>query len=143
MSWYGISTALLSGCLMLAMKIAEKCKKKSQMDGAGTSLSTEDTQTDGVETTQTQAKSAWKVLLLSILIAAGFGLVNGLGNYFITLGTKPGALGSSVTFPIVNGGTIVFSSLIGLIAFKEKITWKTWIGLALVVLSTTLFMFAQ
>ena len=88
-------------------------------------------------------KNAWKVLLLSILIAAGFGLVNGLGNYFITLGTKPGALGSSVTFPIVNGGTIVFSSLIGLIAFKEKITWKTWIGLALVVLSTTLFMFAQ
>ncbi|MBQ7879436.1 MAG: hypothetical protein IJ317_02180 [Clostridia bacterium] len=156
MSWYGISTALLSGAIMLVMKIVEKRKIKtfetSKTDGAGL-CSTENSATEAVtengaetvsdETAKKPKMSAWKVLLLSVLIAAGFGLVNGLGNYFITLGTKPGALGSSVTFPIVNGGTIVFSTLIGFFAFKEKITWKTWLGLALVVVSTTLFMLAQ
>ena len=154
MSWYGISTALLSGAIMLVMKIVEKVKAKNlenaKTDGAGlcstknvVETETAVTETSAAQTASKPKMSAIKILLLSIAVAAGFGIVNGLGNYFITLGTKPGALGSSVTFPIVNGGTIVFSTLIGFFAFKEKITWKTWLGLALVVVSTTLFMLAQ
>lgn len=130
MSWYGISTALLSGVLMLVMKFARKGESDnvSQTTGAGTSS----TLGAGV-----------KMLAISVLIAVGYGVVNGLGNYFISLGTMPGALGSSVTFPVVNGGTIVFSTLLGFFVYKEKITWKTCVGLALVVVSTVLFMLAQ
>ena len=147
MSWYGISTVIVSGTIMLATKITEKYKPKLKTDGVGMRVTVEETKIDAsmsvAETGDLPTQNAWKILLFSILLAAGFGLVNGLGNYFITLGTKPGALGSSITFPIVNGGTIVFSTLIGFFAFKEKITWKTCTGLALVVVSTTLFMLAQ
>lgn len=136
MCWYGISTALLSGVLLLVLRIAEKKKQSAQNADA-----VEEKQVENVETKD--KKEGAKALLLSVGIAVLYGVVNGLGNYFISLGTMPGALGSSVTFPVVNGGTIVFSTLLGFFVFKEKITWKTWVGLAIVILSTVLFMLAQ
>lgn len=126
MSWYGISTAILSGALLLVSKLKDRNKP----------------QTDG-DVTKTKGAGMAQTLLFSLLIAIGYGVFNGLGNYFISLSTTPNALGSSVTFPIVNGGTIVVSTLMGIFLYKEKSDWKTWVGCALVLVSTVLFMFAQ
>ena len=73
--------------------------------------------------------------------SALYGLCNGLGDYFIAIATQPHALGSSVTFPIINGGTIVFSTISGMVFFKEKLNVAKIISLALVVVSTVIFMF--
>ena len=127
MSWYGISTAILSGALLLISRLKNQ-RATPQSDG-------ENSKTEGVSTS--------RALLLSLLIAVGYGVFNGLGNYFISLSTTPNALGSSVTFPIVNGGTIVVSTLMGIVLYKEKSDWKTWVGCVLVLVSTVLFMFAQ
>ncbi len=127
MSWYGISTALLAGAVMLGYTLFGK--KAHKMENA-----------EGSERTKT---SVCGKALLSILIGVGYGLANGVGNYFISLSTSPGCLGSSVTFPIVNGGTIIFSGLMGIFLYKEKCTWKTLVGFAIIILSTVLFMIAQ
>jgi multidrug transporter EmrE-like cation transporter len=64
-----------------------------------------------------------------------------LGDYFIALATQPHALGSSVTFPIINGGTILFSTLVGIVLYKEKLKRTTVVSLVLVIVATVLFMF--
>ncbi|MBQ5927069.1 MAG: hypothetical protein IIX01_04025 [Clostridia bacterium] len=81
-----------------------------------------------------------KLFVLSIPLL--YGLFNGFGDYFITLATLPGALGSSVTFPIINGGTIIFSTLIGFFAYKEKPNLKIIISIVIVLCATLLFMFS-
>ncbi len=126
MSWYGLSTAVLSGALLLISKLKDGNKP----------------QTDG-DLAKTKGAGVKSTFVISLAIAVGYGVFNGLGNYFISLSTAPNALGSSVTFPIVNGGTIVFSTLMGIFLYKEKSDWKTWAGCALVLVSTVLFMFAQ
>jgi multidrug transporter EmrE-like cation transporter len=68
-------------------------------------------------------------------------MCNGFGDYFIAIATQPKALGSSVTFPIINGGTILFSTLIGVFLYKEKLTVSTVISLVLVLVATVTFMF--
>ena len=83
-----------------------------------------------------------KARILVAVLPVLYGICNGLGDYFIALGTQPGALGSSVTFPIVNGGTILFSTLIGCIFFREKFTVRTVLSLVIVVAATVIFMFA-
>ena len=101
-------------------------------------------QADQIEEKQerTGAAFALKMRIVAAILPVLYGICNGLGDYFIALGTQPGALGSSVTFPIVNGGTILFSTLIGCLFYREKFTLKTMCSLLIIVASTVLFMFA-
>ncbi len=126
MSWYGISTAILSGTLLLVFKILEKTKVKEQ------------TLPENTETTGAGTRG---VFIPSLLVAIGYGVFNGMGNYFIAISTIK--VGASVTFPIVNGGTILVSTLLGLFLYKEKAGWKTWLGCTLVLIATVLFALAQ
>lgn len=127
MSWYGISTALLSGVLLCI----SKCKDKKKSEELNASI------------VKTAGAGMQRTMLFSLAIAVGYGVANGMGNYFISISTAPNALGSSVTFPIVNGGTILVSTLMGIFLYKEKATWKTWVGCVCVLIATVLFMFAQ
>ena len=132
MSWYGISTAILSGVLLLVFKVLEK-----KTGGKPTFEETENLP----QTEQRVGAGMRGVFLPSLLVAIGYGIFNGMGNYFIAISTIK--VGASVTFPIVNGGTILTSTLFGLLLYKEKATWKTWVGCALVLIATILFAFAQ
>lgn len=123
MTWYGLSTVIL--CLIVfAVYGVFRRKAKEPL----------------VQTEKPQ-KGRASVWLISIALAVVYGVCNGLGDYFIALGTQPGALGSSVSFPIVNGGTILFSTLSGLIFYKEKIRRNMVASLALVFVSTVMFLF--
>ena len=51
-----------------------------------------------------------------------------------------GNLPASVMYPLVTGGSIVFSSLAGRIVFKDKLTWQQYVGMALCVAGTCLFL---
>jgi len=58
--------------------------------------------------------------------AAFHGLLNGANNQcLLVLATKAS---SSLVYPFVTGGTLVFTSLISYIFFKEKLLIKQWLG---------------
>ena len=134
MTWYGISTVLLTGVIYGICYFVKPIKSKlSELDGV-------DSGNEGTAVVEIK-ESAMKALLITIGLAAIYGLCNGVGDYFIAIATQPNALGASVTFPIINGGTIIFSTLSGILFFKEKLTVSTVISLVIVVISTVLFMF--
>ena len=143
MTWYGLSTVLLTGVIYAVVTIYQKiAKKQTPLFDSEVVLSYQMPDSEElIAKAKTTKQIVIKLLLLSILFAAGYGVCNGLGDYFIALSTQPGALGSSVTFPIINGGTILFSSLFGVFLYKEKLTVSTVISLVLVIASTVLFMF--
>jgi len=140
MTWYGLSTVILCSAFYLVFFIVKKVKSTQKRDETVV-------QDEAVEEIETVAQdvavkeSVLKGFLISVALAAVYGLCNGLGDYFIALATQPHALGSSVTFPIINGGTILFSTIIGVILYKEKLKLTTIISLALVIIATVTFMF--
>ena len=133
MSWYGISTAAISGLVMLWKRFAGNRRKNAEETDYGNENS--------AKILKSRGEAERRAFFLSVLIGAGYGIANGFGNYFISISTTPVTLGSSISFPIVNGGTILFSTLLGFIVYKEKISLKIAIGLTLVLISTILFMF--
>ena len=127
MTWYGLSMVILCALVYAVLFVVSKIKKAPEL----------------ITVTQEEStgESAVKAFTISLVFAALYGLCNGLGDYFIALATQPGALGSSVTFPIINGGTIIFSTVCGMIFYKEKLKPLTIISILLVIASTILFMF--
>ena len=139
MTWYGLATVLLSGVIYGVWVLLKKIKPQlfeSKLDQTNVDSENGETVVDSKE-------SLVKALLITIGLSAIYGLCNGVGDYFIAIATQPPpkALGASVTFPIINGGTIVFSTLSGIVFFKEKLTLSTVISLVIVIISTILFMF--
>lgn len=127
MTWYGLSMVILCAVVYAVLFVVSKIKKAPELIAVTQEEST--------------GESAVKAFTISLVFAALYGLCNGLGDYFIALATQPGALGSSVTFPIINGGTIIFSTVCGMIFYKEKLKPLTIISILLVIASTILFMF--
>ena len=127
MTWYGLSMVILCAVVYAVLFVVSKIKKAPELIAVTQEEST--------------GESAVKAFTISLVFAALYGLCNGLGDYFIALATQPGALGSSVTFPIINGGTIIFSTVSGMIFYKEKLKPLTVISILLVIASTILFMF--
>lgn len=134
MVWYGLSTVLLAGTIYGAWYILKRVNPQLFAGKA------EEAVLDG-ETLGENGGVAINALWITLALAALYGLCNGLGDYFIAIATQPQALGASVTFPIINGGTIVFSTISGVLFCKEKLTVSTVISLLIVVASTILFMF--
>ncbi len=77
---------------------------------------------------------SWKVLMALVLSAAASGT-----GYFLQL---IGSINTPATviFPIITGGTVIFSAVAGLIFFKEKITKNLAIGLLLCIVGTCMFL---
>ena len=132
MTWYGLSTVILSLVIFGVYYLLKKFKPEVALKMT--------IGEDGEESVETEGNVV-KAFAITVGLAALYGLCNGLGDYFIAIATQPHALGSSVTFPIINGGTIVFSTISGMVFFKEKLNVAKIISLALVVVSTVIFMF--
>ncbi len=139
MCWYGISTAVITGCVWAALK-AVKQRGRRQIGSEQSELVAAADQPAADK--KLNADKKLKRIVLSAGLAVCYGLFNGTGNYFIAIGTGPDGLGASVTFPVVNGGCILFSALIGALIYKEKISLRTAAGLLLVITATVLFMFS-
>lgn len=64
----------------------------------------------------------------------------GSGVYVIIQLVCASKLAASVLFPMITGGTIIFSALAGRLFFKEKITKSTFIGIILCFVGTLFFL---
>lgn len=74
-------------------------------------------------------KTAW--LLIGTLILCGASIaLNNKWNLYLS-----GVMESAVFFPIVNGGGMVLNTLAAVLLFREKLTWKQWLGIALGIAS--------
>ena len=99
------------------------------------------------ETTQTDAAflpPRYKQLssrrkMLYFLSPFLFGGLNGVANLFLVVGTADATIGSVVSFPLVTGGTILFTSLLSRLLYGEKSDWKALIGNALIMVALFIF----
>ncbi|MBE6883865.1 MAG: DMT family transporter [Ruminococcaceae bacterium] len=73
-----------------------------------------------------------------VLIIAGSALIGGVSYLFQLVGAEN--LPATVLYPLVTGGSIVFSTLAGWILFREKPNARIWIGVALCVAGTFFFL---
>lgn len=80
-----------------------------------------------------------KSALWAFLISLGYMLFSGFG-YLLQLNAAK-EIEASLLYPIVTGGSILFSTLTAWAVFKEKINLPLWISLALTFIGTVLFMF--
>ncbi len=73
-----------------------------------------------------------------LLLTAGSAAIVGLSSFVQLIGAAN--LPATVIYPFVTGGTIVFSSLAGMIFYREKITLKTSISIFLCFVGTLMFL---
>ena len=73
-----------------------------------------------------------------LLFSAGYGAVTVVGNA-LNIEALSNGVPSSVQFPVVNGGVILVTAMIGMLAFREKSGIFTKIGLGLTLIATVLF----
>ena len=74
-------------------------------------------------------------ILLVIVLAA---ISNGI-SYFLQL-NGASSLPATIVYPVVTGGTIIFTGIAGMICFKEKITKKVAFGMGLCLIGTCFFL---
>lgn len=74
-----------------------------------------------------------------LLFCAGFGIVNGLSSFLQFFSAAH--VNASVQFPILTGGSIVFSALLAYLFFKEKLNKYTVLSIITAFLATCLFLF--
>ncbi len=80
-----------------------------------------------------------KTKIFYILSPVLAGVFNGVANFLIVIGTAADGIGSAVTFPLVTGGTILFTTLTSLFFYKEKPSLKKWLGIALIIAALVIF----
>ncbi|MAO08671.1 MAG: hypothetical protein CL596_08170 [Alteromonas sp.] len=81
----------------------------------------------------------WKNLLGGIAL----GVPNFFSIYFLVQALKSEVLESSGIFTVNNVGIVMFSTLLGIVLFKEKLLWKNWLGIVLAVISIYLVALAK
>ena len=89
--------------------------------------------------TRPQAIQAKQILgVKPLLFSAGYGAVTCVGNS-LNIEALSHGVPSSVQFPVVNGGVILVTALIGMFAFREKSGILTKVGLGLTLIASVLF----
>ena len=84
------------------------------------------------------AKNKVKFQLKSIYWGIFLGIPNFLTLYFFVNALQSNFLESAQIFPIVNMGIIIFSTIGGILLFKEKLSSSNWVGIALAVIAIAL-----
>ena len=84
--------------------------------------------------------STKKELIFYYISPALSGILNGLANLLIVTGTATEGIGATATYPLSTGGTILFTSLLSLVLYKEKLELKKIIGLVLIILALIAFL---
>lgn len=81
-----------------------------------------------------ELKPVVKLLPLALLVLAGICVAaNNKLNLFLA-----GEIDSAVFYPVVNGGHLVLTTLIAVVFFRERLTKRQWLGLALGTISVLL-----
>lgn len=86
----------------------------------------------------TTAKNTFFASKSSFLIILGAAVIGGVSYMFQLIGAK--TLPATVLYPMVTGGSIIFSSLSGLIFFKEKLSVYQIVSVVLAFAGTLLFL---
>lgn len=80
------------------------------------------------------------------LRSLGAGIILGVPNYFsiffIIKALKNG-MESSVVYPINHVGTVLFTSILGILIFKEKLIPKNYIGIVVAIVAIVMIAFAK
>ena len=79
-----------------------------------------------------------KITLKNILGGIALGIPNYFSIYFLVLALRTKGFDSSTIFTMNHVAIVTFSTLVGIILFKEKLLPKNWIGLGLAILSIIL-----
>ncbi|NNE77674.1 MAG: DMT family transporter [Pricia sp.] len=84
------------------------------------------------------AKTPVKVNSRNILGGIALGVPNYFSIYFLLKALQSDILNSASIFTINNVAIVMFSTLLGILLFKEKISTKNWGGIALAIVSIIL-----
>lgn len=84
------------------------------------------------------SKKPLKVNFRNILGGIALGIPNYYSIYFLMRALQNDTLNSASIFTINNVAIVMFSTLLGILLFKEKISLKNWGGIALAVVSILL-----
>lgn len=76
---------------------------------------------------------------LYYLTPALAGILLGVANYLIVIGTAADDIGSVATFPITTGGSILFTVLLSAIFYREKLGLQKLLSALLILAGLTLF----
>lgn len=79
-----------------------------------------------------RTKWAWKNALGGI----GLGVINFFSTYSIYRSMR--LFDNVVLFPVYNIGVVSLTALVGWLLFKEKLTWKNYLGLAIAIIAVIL-----
>lgn len=80
-----------------------------------------------------------KKILAILLCAFAFAVLNGTATFLQVLSAK--YVAATAQFPIITGGTLVFSALLGWIIFKEKLSKLKIAQIVVAFVATVLFVF--
>ncbi len=83
-------------------------------------------------------KKPKKITLITILGGIVLGVPNYFSIHFLLRALESDSLNSASVFTINNVAIVLFSTLLGIVLFKEKLSLKNWGGVALAVLSIVL-----
>ncbi|TMM53621.1 DMT family transporter [Maribacter algarum] len=83
-------------------------------------------------------KKPLKINLRNVLGGICLGIPNYFSIFFLLRALQNDALNSASIFTINNVAIVMFSTLLGILLFKEKISVKNWGGIALAILSIIL-----
>ena len=72
----------------------------------------------------------------SIVGGVALGVINFFSTYFIFHAMR--CFDNVVLFPVYNIGVVCLTALIGWLLFKEKLTWKNYLGLAFAIIAVVL-----
>lgn len=87
---------------------------------------------------KTVKEGGGKAALILLAVVVAYALDSSVGYMLQLSGAK--TLPAVLLYPLITGGTVVVSALFGRLFFKEKITKYVWIGLAVTVIATCLFL---
>ena len=83
-------------------------------------------------------KSPVKITIRNILGGIALGVPNYCSIYFLLKALQHDSLNSASVFTINNVAIVMLSTLLGIIAFKERLSFKNWVGIGLAVVSILL-----
>ncbi|MCG2420048.1 EamA family transporter [Aequorivita sp. F47161] len=89
------------------------------------------------------SKGNFKFQFKNVLGGIALGIPNYFSIYFLVQALRSGIFDSSGVFTINNVAIVMFSTLVGILLFKEKLLVKNWIGIGLAVISIILIAFEK
>jgi multidrug transporter EmrE-like cation transporter len=84
------------------------------------------------------ARHPLKLNLKNLIAGIVLGSFNYFTIHFLLMALENKALNSASIFTIINVGTVLFSTLMGILLFREHLSMKNWAGLGLAVISIVL-----